>query len=98
MSDLGDVTDMLEAFQRENSVAVKVTLSVPIFLKPTTLVLEAESVGVYPGDVVPARLAFVRLTCSDIGVRSLGAALIHALYVMDSQLAFLEMGRADNTA
>jgi hypothetical protein len=91
MSEVADVTDMLQAFESHNDLRMEVRMSVAVVGKQPTL----ELVGIaHPpawqiGEVAP--LASVSLKCSALNLRNLRDALTHLMYVLDSQLAFNEM-------
>jgi len=91
LSEVADVTDLLQAFESHNDVRLEIRLSVGIVGKSPTL----ELVGIaHPpawqiGEVSP--LASASLKCSALNLRSLRDALTHLMYVLDSQLAFNEM-------
>ena len=91
LSEVADVTDLLQAFESHNDVRLEIRLSVATVRKVPTL----ELVGIaHPpawqiGEVAP--LASVSLKCSALNLRNLRDAFIHLTYVLDSQLAFNEM-------
>ncbi|AXH79218.1 MAG: hypothetical protein [Circular genetic element sp.] len=91
LSEVADVTDMLQAFESHNDVRLEVRLSVAVVGKQPTL--EIVAIAHRPawqiGEVTP--LASASLKCSALNLRNLRDALIHAMYVLDSQLAYNEM-------
>jgi len=96
MSDLGDVTDMLRAFELVNSIKLEVRMSLTTPLMPVHLVITvvAHPKGVEIGEVPP--LASVSVNCSVLNVTSLGAALTHAMYALDFRLALNELSSSGN--
>jgi len=91
MSDLGDTTDMLYAFEKHNSVKLELRLDLTTPCMPVSLRIAAlaHEQGKEIGDQPP--LASVNVICSDLNVTSLAAALIHVMYALDFKLALNEM-------
>jgi len=91
MSEVADVTDMLQAFESHNDVRLEIRMSVAVVGKVPTLELVAIA---HPpawqiGEVPP--LASASLKCSALNLKHLRDALTHAMYVLDSQLAWNEL-------
>jgi len=91
MSDLGDVTDMLYAFEKHNNIKLELRMDLTTPQMPVSLRIAAlaHTPGIEIGVAPP--LASVSVTCSDFNVSSLGAALTHVMYALDFKLALNEM-------
>ena len=96
MGDVADTTLLLAAFEQQNNVRLELRLSVEYRgVRPTLLIVAlAHRWDVEIGEVPP--LASASVKCSDMNLKALGAALTHAMYVLDSQLAEAEWERIKN--
>jgi hypothetical protein len=87
MTELGDVTDLLQAFESHNNCRLEVRLSVTVLGKNPTIemVAIAHPPAWQIGEVSP--LGSVSFKCSALNLKTLMAALTHAMYALDFQLA-----------
>lgn len=86
-----DVAMVVSAFEAINNLQVEVRLSVADRhgAADVVIVALASRRDVPIGEAPP--LASVQLSCSDSNLTTLDAAIIHALYLLDSRLAKNEM-------
>jgi len=90
MSELGDVTDLLYAFEQQNKVRLHCRFGVEMEGKSPTIGLTMFAYGVEDVDTVLPPLASVSVICSALNLKTWNAALTHALYALDFQLALNE--------
>jgi hypothetical protein len=90
MSELGDVTDLLHAFEQQNNVKLHCRFGVELVSKNPTIGLTMLAYGVGHSDTVQPPLASVSVICSALNLKTWNAALTHALYALDFQLALNE--------
>lgn len=93
--DLLDFTESLKAFQEQNSIEVRVELSLSETYGHTDLVAVLTAWGRDERIQDQVILASLNVTCSATKYKSLDTALFRALYALDSHLAWLEMGKPD---
>lgn len=91
MSELADVTDLLYGFEKQNECVVICTFQTEGQRGKLTIVLTMHACSVKPVSVERADLASVSVICSDLNLKTWNAALTHALYALDFQLALNEM-------
>ena len=86
-----DVAVNLAAFETMNKVKLEVRLEVTSQNDRAELLIAV--IASTPADVTAERVALGSATvrCSATNLNTLEAALIHALYALDSQLAYSEM-------
>ena len=94
MSEVADVTDILEAFETHNKVRIECRLTLIRTSKgpDLSLMMAAHEEGVEIGEV--PSLASVNVKCSATNLKTLSSALTHAMYALDFQLALNEMESA----
>jgi len=91
-ADWRDVAGNLVAFEAINGVRLEIRVATTDYHGRADLSVEVVAhdrkveIGAAPS------LGSVRLTCSAMRLKSLEGALIHALYLLDSQLAEHELG------
>jgi hypothetical protein len=89
-ADVKDVISVMSAFEEQNKVFIEMRMGLKLDAKEPDLVLHLAAhqlpseIGVLPA------LASVSVTCSAMNKATLEACLIHALYVLDFQLALSE--------
>jgi len=93
MSEVGDVTDFLYQFERQNRARLEVRLSTLVTGKEVDLgiVMLAHDTEKEIGEAPP--LASVSLKCSAMNLKTLSAALLAALYALDFQLGVNEFDK-----
>lgn len=96
MTDVEDVAELLSNFRQHSGVEAAVALSVVGVGKRRTIQMTMTAWEPFREDVEPVLLASVSATCSDMQVRSLGAALTRLVYLVDGALASREMALAGN--
>lgn len=77
----------IRAFEEINQVQVSLRIACVLHRGQTDLELTAEAVGKHTQEQVVKSLASVSVKCSSMNLRSLEAALIHVLYMLDGKLA-----------
>lgn len=87
LSELGDVTDVLVAFEEHNNVRIHLVTETVYTSKGPDL-----AVGAYAWDRVAEEpgarcLASVSVRCSAMNLRAWNAVLTRVLYMLDGQLA-----------
>jgi hypothetical protein len=94
-ADVRDVISVMSAFQEQNQVRIEMRLELKTDVKGQDIVmyLAAHERGKEFGEA--PSLASVSVTCLAMNKASMEACLIHALYVLDFQLALHEWGSAD---
>lgn len=94
--DWQDIASVLQAFQHINRCTVDLGLQVVVKGSRIELALTAHAwePGVDRRVVKP--LGSASVTCSASGLRSLEAAAIHLLYLLDGKLASAEMGSVEH--
>lgn len=92
MTEVADVTDVLNGFEMHNNVRIEIRLNVLLTSKGPDLVMRAAAhdAGREIGDL--PSLASVSVKCSAMNLRTMMGALTHLLYALDFQLALNEMG------
>jgi len=95
LSELADVTDLMHAFEAQNSVKLELRCGTSIHGKTPTLGLVLLANSLPTIEQAASVLASVSVTCSATGLKSWNAVLTHALYALDFQLAQHEF---DNVA
>ena len=93
--DLEDVTVTIAAFEKINQVRVSVRLGCVERDGRTDLRLIAEAWSLEGLFSEVRLLALVSVNCSGINLKSMDAALIHVLYMLDGKLAEEEFARVD---
>jgi len=94
MSEIADVTDMLNGFQTHNSCLITVEVSVEVVNKAPGLVLLAKAWKAEEVRSGASLLASVSVKCSAMNLKQWNSALTHVMYALDFQLALLELGHA----
>jgi len=90
LSELMDVTDLLRAFEQQNTVRISLRFGVVEHQRAPTLGLVGEA-WAKGGESMEARpLASVSVICSDLGLKTWNAVLTQVLYMLDFQLALNE--------
>lgn len=95
MTELADFRDLLIGFETQNSAQIELRVSliwrdgVPDVAIAGIVHPKGDLLGVAPP------LASVSVRCSAMNLRHWGAALTHALYALDFQLAFNELVEAE---
>lgn len=98
-SEVKDVTQLLEDFQGHNAVTVEIGFRVVRLGKSPRIVMTA--VAYTPAIALAERalLASVEVDTYAMNLKHWGAAVTHALYVLDAKLAWNEMsGEGENRA
>jgi hypothetical protein len=90
MSELGDVTDLLYAFEQQNKVKLHCRFGVELVGKNPTLGLTMLAYDAEHDSAVQPPLGSVSVICSTLNLKTWNAALTHALYALDFQLALNE--------
>lgn len=91
MTEIADFRDLLMGFEEHNGVRIEVRLSLvwgALVPDIAMVAIAHESAGEI-GVVAP--LASVSVRCSATNLKTLSAALIHAMYALDFQLALNEL-------
>lgn len=96
-ADWRDVVGNLVAFEAINRVRLEIRMSTTDYRGRADLavVVLAHAIGIPIGDQPP--LASANVTCSGTRLKTMEGALIHALYVLDSQLAQLALGEENKS-
>lgn len=92
--DLVDVGMNVVAFEAMNNVRIEVRLTVGDYHGKADLLVEALAYERQSPNGVAKPLVSVSVSCSATKLRSLEAALIHVLYLLDGQLAESELESA----
>jgi hypothetical protein len=97
-ADWRDVAGNLVAFEAINGVRLEIRISTADYHGRADLrvVVVAHPADGQTGEVTPS--GSVSVTCSGTRLRTMEGALIHALYLMDGQLAATELLGKDETA
>lgn len=90
MTDLGDVIDMLQAFDTQNNVHTVMAFSLVKDSPKVDLLVTAEAWARPAVDPVAKPLASVSVTCLGMNLRTWGAVLTHVLFALDFKLALNE--------
>jgi len=93
MTDVEDVAQLLADFEVHNQVRLTVAFSVTGVGKNQTLAMMMSAFEPDGGSGEAKLLGSASVRCSDLNVRSLGAALTRLMYLVDSQLAWDAMGK-----
>jgi len=96
--EVGDLVDMLIGFEAQNKVRVKLIAELPFPLVRGDLEVTVVAYPVSAPSSEAKPLACASVTCLATGLRDLANVLIHALYLLDSQLADLELGSAEQSS
>lgn len=90
--DLLDIVSLITAFESINRIKLEIRMgrSDTSRLPDLAVTLVANDISSQVGEAPP--LASASLTCLGTNLSSLSAVLIHGLYLLDAQLARLEMG------
>jgi len=98
-SEVKDVTQLLEDFERHNDVRLTVSFELERTSKGPGIVMSGEAWTSDPGRTEAPLLASASVRCLALNLRHWGAAVTHLLYVLDAQLALKEMqGSQENRA
>lgn len=89
--DVRDVIYLLEAFEELNSCILSVSFSLTRKAGKEDLKVEIVASSTRSANVDPARLASVNSSLSALNTLSMEGATMHALYLMDAELARIEM-------
>lgn len=94
LSEVGDVTDLMLAFERHNAVRLEVRLSLVNQEKNASIAIAMLAHGKEGeiGEVPP--LGSVSAICSAINLKTLRDVLTHVMYALDFQLALREWDAA----
>jgi len=90
---MDDVVGNLMAFEAMNNVRLELRLASMLRHGKPDLAVTALAFPKLEESMEQPHLALVRLTCSALNLRTLDAALIHALYLLDGQIASNELER-----
>lgn len=90
MSEVGDMTDVMLAFEKHNNVRIKVDMELIIDSAAPDLMITAKAMEVESKDTEVLLLASVSVKCSSMNLKSMNAVLTHVLYALDFQLALNE--------
>jgi len=90
--DLVDVAMNIVAFETMNQVKLEMRLSVGDRQGRACVLIEAQAHSRNPENGEAPPLASVNVNCLALNLRSLDAALIHALYLLDGKLADEQIG------
>jgi len=96
--EVGDLVDLLGAFELQNTVRVRWILELPTPTIRLDLVVRVEAWPFEWGEQGAKPLASASVTCLATGLRDLASVLIHALYLLDGQLAALEWERKEQSS
>lgn len=88
---LRDVAFLIAAFEQVNSCSLSVGLALKRGGKPGELEVAVTAYTWPDADADPAVLAFVNRSVAQLGVVTMEGAIIHSLYLMDAELARIEM-------
>lgn len=91
----GDIADAIIAlwdFEKENQVSLVYQIETIFPNGKPDLLITLKAFTIVDAPVVPVLLASVSVTCLSTNLKTLGAALTHALYAMDFQLVVHEFG------
>lgn len=91
-----DVAFQVVAFEAMNQVKIVLTLTVEDNRGKADVTIGAAAHRRSPAGVEAAPLALVSVICSATRLRTLEAAVIHTLYILDGKLAEEEFERAKN--
>lgn len=91
MSELGDVTDLLIGFERQNQVRTQWKFFLEWRDKAPSIVVEATAWGMKEEDSGVKPLGYVSVRCSDLNLKHWSAAITHVLYALDFQCALNEL-------
>lgn len=94
LSEIADVTDMLNGFQQHNSCRIVVEVSVEVVDQVPGIVLVAKAYEGDPALLGAKPLGSVSVKCSTMNLKAWNSALIHVMYALDFQLALNELGHA----
>jgi len=87
LSELMDVTDLLEGFETHNSVVITTAFGYDHGSRTPGLVVDVMAWETQVVEGVPVPLASVRLHTSSMNQKTLKGVLTHALYALDFKLA-----------
>jgi len=85
--EVGDLVDMLSAYEDQNRVRVRWTMELPQRSPHPDILVTVEAYERRQESGVVQPLASANVTCLATGLRDLASVLIHALYLLDSRLA-----------
>lgn len=91
MSEVGDVLDLLYSYEQLNGVRLKVAVEVVRLPRGPELAIAVVAWGAEPSGLALPPLVSVSVRCLAINLRGILGALTHALYLVDSRLAQLEL-------
>lgn len=94
MSEIGDLIDLLWAFEKQNKVGLGCYLSTVVTKGNVDLGIRMDAFDIMSDPTERAPLASVRVTCSDMNLVMVRDAVTRALYALDMQLALNEFGPA----
>jgi len=90
LSELKDVTDLLQGFQEQNSCIFKVRFGLSELKRFPAIAMVGEAWSVGEDKQELKLLASVSVICSDLNLRTWNGALTQLMYMLDFQLALNE--------
>jgi|SRR5215208_1641140 len=93
--DWQDISTIIRTFEGTEQVDITVELTHTMVMGASALLVAAKAYSNKKGEQAAQPLASASATCSATGLRTLEAAVIHVLYVLDFQIAVAELGKAE---